>query len=450
MGSADHYWDVVSVLGRLSPRDEDLQRAAAEMERLDPRALYTEIVRSRVYTIALRNLGGLAGRDDVAVVHAALKDLDGKETARRAQALPETRAVLRRVRDLDARVIKGLSLREHYADPELRHIGDLDLHVPDWESARQITRVLRERGWRWDTHEFPWIKWTDGGSLYGQLTMVLPDNEDPHSRVDLHIGPFSVGHSTLMPLVGWRPRDVLGVPSVVPCAESEIALIGAHAVNDGLLSMKDVNDAHVLLSRHAGVDWGAVEELCRGAGALKAMGEILSAAARVYPGTTVPAWAGDARRSGDTYLSTGEEPPGVRADRVRRLALDDERARGRDASLAERVAEEAYAYFTADLTPRLDAPVPAAPDGPHRRRDLCWRLLPKETWQGLADRAAPHAGAPGPTSDQELASGMRLVRSGKGTVVALDGEVFVPTVWGAVEPESTVLARALTGERIRR
>ncbi|WP_329563509.1 nucleotidyltransferase family protein [Streptomyces uncialis] len=428
------YWRCVTLLGRLDATDEHRSEAADLLPALDPDELYGQILGSRVYLPALANVRLLEPTSRTAAVLGHLEALVTQEQQRRAAAHDETLTVLTGAAARNAQVIKGLSLREHYARPELRHEGDIDLHVRDWSSAWSVVEMLRARGWDWDTTEFSWLKWTDGGHLYGQLTLVLPDNETPVSRVDLHIGPFSVGHAGNMPLTGWRIADVMGVRSTVPDCETELALIAAHALNDSVLSMKDVNDLHTILQQPASTDWATVEELCRAAQAQDVLAQLLSVTGNVYPEHEVRS----ATRPEALVLRQAAEE---RVDRAARLALRDELARRGSAEAAERMAQEARRYYSADLRPRvIGSTDTVSPLG--RNRHTCVRLLPLSTWSRLKkDTPVPHVVE---HSEQSWAPGLRLVTSGSGQVVRASDEIFVPTVWGDVHPTSLALADQLS------
>lgn len=432
---AGHYspfWSALAVVGKVDVTDAELAEVLPLVETLDPRELYEAILASRVYTIARCNLERLPEDGNTKTVLSFLHELESEERLRRDRARGETRAVLEQAGRTGARVIKGLPLREWYRQPELRHEGDIDLQVPDWPRGRQLADWLRDRGWQWDTQEFPWVKWTETEHIYGQLTLVLPDNADPFARVDLHIGPFSVGHAGLLPLVGWEAGTVMGVPATVPSREAALALVAAHAVNDGFLSMKDVNDMHVLLADQPPPDWASIEELCRSAHAVPALQDLLGMTKRIY-GIGAPGRAGPPR-----YLSTRKETPGGRARRVARLTFRDERARGASLPRATLLARQAQRYFSARLTPRLGRASIPGPIQRFQRRNLCWRLIPEERWRAFV--AAGSNGSLGPLVEQAIGPGLQLVRAGQGSIVRCGREVFVPTVWGEIHPDSVALA----------
>ncbi len=430
--SEGRYWLAVAGLGKLGATGAELADLGSCLAGLDPGVLYERIVASRVYTAAERSLAevGWPGAD---AVLARLRRLAADETERRTLARPPVLAILRAAARFRARVIKGMALRELYPEPALRHEGDLDVQVPAWPDALALTGWLRRSGWCWDTREFPWLKWTDRGHIYGQFSLVLPGNEDAFARADVHIGPFSVGHCGLLPMAGWQQGEVLGVPVTVPDRETSIALIVAHSVNDGIVSMKDLNDLHLLLSGPAGPDWGSVEELCRSFGGLEAMSQLLSALAATYPGQHVHAGGAPG------YLAYGPQIQARRAGRFADLARQDELSRGAGAGEAERAADEARRYFSAALAPHLSEEVSSGPDEGQRSRRLCWRLLPRETWAALGDTSARVRAR----SRRTLAPGLELARSQAGTVMSVGAEYFVPTVWGGVHPESIALAATL-------
>ncbi len=436
-------WHALATVASVDPSAAELRSATGELRGLPLDDVVDGIVRWRVDELALANLrsvgvGELANR---------LQDMWITEERRLAKAIPVTVELLPAVRAMGGRVIKGLAVRDKYPRPELRHMGDVDVQVPDWPTALRICRWLRERRWCWETSEYPWLKWDEHGQIYGQLTFVLPDNIEPFARVDLHIGPFSVGHSGLLPLVGWRPGLALDAEVTVPDIETSVALVVAHAVGDGLLSMKDVNDLYVLLTK-ARPDWTSVVELCRAAGVTEALHVLLAACREVYPTLGLPWTLTNGRRplrDGTTGgpLSLTEESRERRAGRVARLAFRDERARGQGVLRSFGQALSARRYYRADLTPRTvqsgaDGSTPGTPG-----RGRCWRLLPQETWTGLPTPSGPGGDASAEPREIELAAGLTLVTRHQAMAVAIDKDVMLPTVWGTVHPESVELAREL-------
>jgi hypothetical protein len=432
------YWTVVTQAGKLNPAPGEIDKMEGALGELDPAAVYDAILGSRVYTLALQNLKPLRGHGNAVKLLTLLENLQEEENERRKLALPETLAVLAHAFELGVHVIKGLPLRERYADPELRHTGDIDLHVAEWSLAARFAAWLRDRGWQWDSAELPWLKWTEDGHIYGQLSLVIPDNSAPVNRVDLHIGPYSVAHAALMPLVGWEESHVLGVKATVPSRETSIALIAAHAVNDGVLSMKDINDLHVLRDGQPDPDWASVIELARSAGAVPALRQLLTLTACVYQHAESP----DDRVP--EYLADSPESAKARARRVARFTFHDERSRGANLLHATLLARQARRYFSAQLTPRLGGP--PIGNGPHEAagRNICWRLAPEEVWDSLLrDTVAKTPPVAAPIVESSLGPDLRLMRWRNATVIRMGRDIFTPTVWGPITAESAALAAQL-------
>jgi len=226
---------------------------------------------------------------------------------------------------------------------------------------------------------------------------------------------------------------------MVPSLETSVALIAAHAVNDGILSMKDINDLHVLQAERPDLDWASVTELARSTGAVAALRQLLAVTARVYKHTESPDDPAPA------YLADATESAQARARRVARFTYSDERSRGASPLRARLLARQARRYFSARLTPRLGGP--AIGEGPLEaaRRSTCWRLAPEETWASLLGDTP--ATKPLPPSarivESHLGPDLLLVRSGNATVIRSNREIFTPTVWGSITAESVALAAHL-------
>jgi hypothetical protein len=206
------------------------------------------------------------------------------------------------------------------------------------------------------------------------------------------------------------------------------------------------------------VDWAAVWELCRAAQAAGALAQCLRALADAYPDLALPALPGGGG------LRTTVPGAARRAVAFAAHAYRDERARGSALPAAVRTGWTARRYFAADLRPRLAAgPVRAAAPLPAlRRRDVCWRLVPAQLWapwlagrpdgggeaarpDGAGDRPDGAGDRPGADHCEQLDDGLILVSGPAGVAVTLDGDVFVPTVWGPVPPGGVRLAARLAG-----
>jgi Uncharacterised nucleotidyltransferase len=418
-------------LGRLNPSPHVISAAWRTLQgETTPENIFDTLSRSKVTRVALVSLEKEAGSDWVGQLRDLLADEVREDDRWRTDAVPTMRQVVSWVGELGGHIIKGLSVQTAYPEPGLRHVGDVDVHYGNWEAAQPLVQRLREHGWVFDTGEMPWLKWHENGALYGQLSLLYPDSSKPFARVDLHISAFSVGHAGLLPLIGWCAGGALGLPATVPDTETAIAITAAHALCDQMLSIKDLNDLHVLIARRA-TDWSSVAELCRAAQAGGALARLVNAVRMVYPedAELLPPGPG-AETALQLIPPSGDE----RAEAFAELAYRDELARGTAKEKARALAESARYYFSADLSVRSGVgPRDALPGAPARER--CWRLVPEEVWRTLP--AAPSAEAPAVV---ELASRLTLLSIPAGLAVRYGDDVLIPTVWGEISPESVALA----------
>ncbi|MEW2625549.1 nucleotidyltransferase family protein [Streptomyces sp. NPDC048106] len=428
----------IMTLGRTDPPSPTVAAALNTLDgEITPEDLYAILSRSKVTRLAHAALDGHTTSAWATRLRELLADEVRQDDAWQAQAAPKMREVVAAVEEFGGRIIKGLCAQSVYPRPELRHLGDVDVQFPQWAAARPLVDWLRERDWVYDTDEMPWLKWHDNGALYGQVSLVYPDTKNPYARVDLHIGAFSVGHAGLLPLAGWRAGTALGLPATVPSVETSIAITAAHALCDQMLSVKDVNDLHALVS-HTTPDWVSVSELCRSVRAQGALARVVNAVRQAYPESTavLPPDLGE-----ETGLELTPPGPEARAEAFAALAYDDERARGASEAAATALADSARHYFSADLSPRVaDPDGGAAPGDPGR--DRCWRLVSREVWDTLA--GAESAAAPAEVTSVELADGITLFGAPNAWAVRYGNDVLVPTVWGEISRESLALARRLT------
>ena len=432
MGVVDaDVWLAMQRLGSLDPGPDAVAAALDALRAAGPSApeIAGRLVQGKVAQLAAANLapadrdGPLAGE-----LRALLADHLRELAPWRRDAEPHVRAVLALAAGHGGRVMKGLATRRLYPDAALRHLGDVDLHFPALDLALPCLRAMRDAGWAWDPLEVPWIKWDERGTPYGQWGLARDIGHALPVRVDVHVGPYSVGHLGLLPVLGFTDGCVEGVR--LPCTGPEVSLavLAAHAETESLLSFKDVNDAYVL-GRAGPIDWQSTRELCRAAGVERALAELMARVRAAYgiPEAHAPrAWSVPTRRVGRLR----------RALRTVRLTFRQERRR-RSAAAALARLPGCFRYFTADLRPRARDRAGPRPAGRLRRRWLCWRLLPESIWSHLGP--APPAGAraaPG----EVLAGGLELLDDGRACVARLGGDVFVPTLWGPVSRRALALA----------
>ncbi|MEV5657131.1 nucleotidyltransferase family protein [Streptomyces sp. NPDC052291] len=161
--------------------------------------------------------------------------------------------------DAGLAVIKGFNNARFYTDPAPRWSRDVDVYVPDWAACRAVVTLLRERGYVFDEKECPWFKgeFARGRAEYGQLFLVR-ESGGWFSRVDIHFGTYSVGAGGYLdlPLTDfYEPvAQDLGYQGVNPTGT--LLIMFAHALSDGYVSVKDVNDTVSLALTRTDVDFG--------------------------------------------------------------------------------------------------------------------------------------------------------------------------------------------------
>ncbi|MEE1752753.1 nucleotidyltransferase family protein [Streptomyces sp. SP18CS02] len=424
--------------------DSGVARAVLASEPTTPSGdgLHDLLWRGKVIREAHRRLSEWAAGDGVpapAVLEPLRERLGtavGEDDAWRDQAMAPMREALRDAQDHGLAVMKGLALASHYDEPLSRHMGDVDLHSPDWPAVVAFCRRATERGWVWDVTEFPWVKW-DKGTLYGQLSLVTPDNRDPVARIDLHVGPYSVGPNGRVYGLGHAEGTALEVPSRLCDPVTLAVILVAHAANDGFLSLKDLND-FAALTAGGDIDAASLAETCRAFGCEPILDQIRGtvAALRTLGGPDGTAALLARATAGPLTLVPPEGRN--RALLAGRFAYRLSRLDGDSVLGALRVAGSSYRYYGADLSVRPGKPS-ARMERRWRRPDVCWRLVPPESWPAPAGADA----AGGPTAGEELADGITRHTRGSAVAVTLADHVFVPTVWGEVSPESVGLASEL-------
>jgi hypothetical protein len=341
--------------------------------------------------------------------------------------------------DHGAGLIKGRATERFYPQPGLRHVGDIDLHVAHWPDAADLLLGLRDRGWDWDEREVPWLKW-DSQHPYGQWALVVRRGQQPILRLDLHIGPYSVGYCGLIGPLGFEPVGD-AYPVAQATAATSLVLLAAHAAGDGLLTVKDVNDyACIVAAAH--VDWDDVVAAATGACVTDVLGQLGAWASRVY-GT-----AGPVPGRLDHPLPLAPPSRGQRARYIAALAFRQHPGR---MPARARVAAQAWHYYRRDLGFDQGRRM-AAPTRPELRdRCRCWRFAPKQVWDllpaaGAGQVTLPGAGARGrPLRPLRLADRLLLTTAGDSAVVRLGDDIFIPTIDGSLTASSVALARRQDG-----
>ena len=344
---------------------------------------------------------------------------------------PIRRQVLRLASEFGGGVMKGWCVRRYYPDPEVRLTRDLDIHFASLERAVPFVARLRERGWEWDSNELPWVKWDDNRKMYGQMNLVLRVRGSLVSRVDVHVGPYSVGYGGVMPLSGFEEAEVEGVRIQCTDRATSVEVMAAHSAAAGWTSLTDVNDLW-FLSRGS-VGWASVIKVCSEAGAGAVLSQLSEVAGMLYttqvmtvtlPGVRVPwtpptGWQRSIHAARLTWAQEGRHHLGARLVR----------------------AVGAFRYYSADLRPGTVRPVTPSPSTEAvRTRFNCWRLVPAPVWPEDIAHPVEHANEFG---EEALSREVAIVARGHGTAVRLGHDVFIPTLWGPITRASLDLGREL-------
>lgn len=408
-------------------------------------ALYEQLWRAKAIREANRRLDhwahqGLSAESVLGPVHDRLRAAIAEDDQWRQQAIAPMKEALQTAAEVGVGVMKGLALAHHYPDPMSRHLGDVDLHCADWATVVEFCRRATATGWVWDVAEYPWIKW-EGDVVYGQLSLVTPDNVDPVARVDLHVGPYSIGPNGRVWISRWTDGTALGVP-VRMLDQTELAVIlVAHAANDGFLSAKDLNDFAVLQD-HGQLNLVALREASIGFGCDRVLEQIRGTVAALRdlaaPTPDPSAVRMLMTRATDGPLSLRPPTGRARALLAARLAYRIGRLDGDSIVAGMRTARSSYRYYTADLSVRGGRPCITL-ERRWRRPDVCWRLVPPEAWPVLP----PTVNQAGDVVTEPLETGMSRHTRGAGVAVTIDSHVFVPTVWGQINPDSVSLGTQL-------
>jgi hypothetical protein len=425
----DDAWSWVRALGRIGGAPE-LDELLAALRPGSVPAVADALAEHDVTEVALANLRAACPRGDAGrALVASVDALVAERAAYRTEIQPVMRDVLERTASLGGHVLHGLAMLRLYADPGLRHMGDIDIHMADLAGALELTRDLRCRGWAWDPGSLPWLSWDDGGQVYGKLPLLLREGGRLLTYADVRFGPYYVGYSGAMPLELEAAR-VWDVVIPAPTPECTIAMLAGNASDDFRLTMKDVNDVAETAARRP-VDWGRVESFARPLGLERVTRQLAAAAGSTY-GVGSP-YAGErADRPLPVHRRRGLPAAMHRAG----VTLRHERRRRSLWRAAARGAT-ALAYHTIDVTPRPGGPWPrrSAPGRGYR-----WRLVPEEVWRALAGAGRGRVEA---AAVEDLSAELRLVRGDGACVVTWRGDVFVPTVWGRLAGPSLALARSV-------
>ena len=159
-------------------------------------------------------------------------------------------------------VLKGFCNARFYPPSYVRWMRDIDLLCADWDEALALLDKLLELGYRYDEDESPWVKAdpSQGRNLYGQIFLIRPEGDD-FCRVDIHYGTYSVGYSGYLDIDvdhASTAAEIDGAHIRVLKPEACILIAQSHALSDGYVAIKDVNDFVAMATSGEDLDWQAV------------------------------------------------------------------------------------------------------------------------------------------------------------------------------------------------
>jgi hypothetical protein len=447
---------VLDGLGRLLLDDADLAAASAALAAAAPRLAEIPALakKHKVTTVIAANAEALTAANAGAEA-AALRELlaaDMRAAVHHRQLLENELPTLASALAGGAVLIKGLASARHYPPPYARWMRDIDVLCRSWTDAMSLLAELAERGYRLDPDESPWIKAdpANGTDLYGQIFLVR-DTGDDFCRVDVHFGTYSVGYSGYLD-VDWAAltssADIGGLNVPVLRQEAALLLALAHALSDGYIAVKDVNDFAAAAVGRAPVDWELVAReirrhrlepqgllLARHCLALYADARVADAATRLAAccaGARIGGWRTHDRSWGRRAL--------VNADFTYRW----QRGRGDTIGHAAWRTVQCYLFYRRRmaLAVRARSPREAVLHKAMRQASLReWRLSPDACTmlidaQVVRDLAPPRDGAAPvrPASAVSVAPGIDVVTADGHDFVRLQGRLFVPTTDALVTP----------------
>jgi hypothetical protein len=137
--------------------------------------------------------------------------------------------------------------------------------VPSWTEALKLLSLLRKQGYGFDPQECPWFKadFDHGRREYGQIILSKAFDTD-FCRIDVHFGTYSIGFDRYLNVD--LPRLAEATPAGPPGldATGTLLVMFSHALSDGYVSVKDVNDAAAMARSDCHVDWPRLaDELTR-------------------------------------------------------------------------------------------------------------------------------------------------------------------------------------------
>jgi hypothetical protein len=441
---------VLDGLGRILLGPSDLSRAADTLKRAGDRV--TEIpaiaFKHKVTTIVAQNAATLRGDDDerVAALADALGDLLASDLA---DALRHRRLLEAEIVEIAgllgerATVLKGFCNSRFYPEPYVRWMRDVDVLCATWEDAVLLLNLLLDRGYEYDEKESPWVKADEerGRHLYGQIFLIRPSGDD-FCRVDIHYGTYSVGYSGYLDLdlaTSGAHTEVGGRRVRVLTPEACVLIAQSHALSDGYVAIKDINDFVAMATSSENVDWSEAGRRLRRHG-LHPQAALLARHVRdLYADERVRAAATRMLDACDpprrTLWRTHDRGWGLRARVNASFAYRWHRLRGDSRTTALIRLGQCYLFYVRrlrlevrprDLRERMLRAMMAKPDLAHwkLRPDACTLLIDADVVRRLNGGRPGHGAA----DWHPVAAGIEFAGERGNEYVRLGGRTFVPTL----------------------
>jgi hypothetical protein len=460
---------VLDGLGRILLSPEDLARAAEIVVRTGDRLGEIPAIafKHKVTTIIAQNAETLRTHDNERVAATASKLADAL-AGDLADALHHRRLLEAELFEISellgdrTTVLKGFCNARFYPQPYVRWMRDVDVLCASWEDAALLLNLLLERGYRYDQDESPWMKADEarGRRIYGQIFLIRPAGDD-FCRVDIHFGTYSVGYSGYLDFdlakagmhaeIGGRRVRVLKPEACVLIAQS-------HALSDGYIAIKDVNDFVAMATGSELIDWQQVGQrlrqhglqpqaalLARHVSRLYTNERVRAAATQLLEACTPPRW---------TLWRTHDRSWRLRARVNASFAYRWHRLRGDGIATAVVRLGQCYLFYvrhlrlevrTRSLRERLLRAVMAEPDLVRwrLRPDACTLLIDAE----VVRRLNGAQGGDDAENWHPVADGIELAGDAGREYVRLGGRTFVPTLDLLIPPvQAAGLPAGVTGQ----
>lgn len=393
---------------------------------------------------AASNLARALQRDDEAAI--AHRELLQTEVIRISQILGDRGCI-----------IKGFCNARFYPSEYNRWMRDIDVFCPSWVDALELLDLLLRDGYEFDLDECSWVKAdkSRGREMYGQIFLIRPQGDD-FCRIDIHYGTYSVGYAGYLglPTDGLMADHALGGTTVKVLEPRLIPLIAqSHALSDGYVAIKDIND-FVALALAAPLDWKRIGEelaahrlqpqaslLAKHVLSLYDHEDVVTAAKALIAGTGSPRF---------TLWQTHNRSWKLRAAVNTSFAARWRLRQGDGVRSAMIDAVRCYLFYVRrlDLAVRTRSPIErtfralmAEPnlDDWELRPDACTLLIDADVVARVGGMARKTT-RPEPVWSATPEPGIEVAHSDESTLVHMGGRTFVPTLDLIIPPSDAEVA----------